>query len=359
MSTRKRATRISADLAGCPSGIGVPICAGSPARYSFLVNRLLSLVAAGSLAVGCYGQIARHSGSTSQVGTFRSKILLEDGTPLPHEPLVMVMPNGQSGCRIHQIFGNGTLMYSAWSYQPEIPTDACTVEIRLEGIRTKRATLHEGAVISLKRLGDGEGVAVPASSLQAPKPAVKAYGKGVDALRQGKWAEAEKQFQQAVSAYPEYAQAYSDLGEVLERQSKAGEAIAAYEKALALSPRYLKPYAQLAHLALAQGRNQDAIEITQRAIKLNPIDMPSVYYYNALANYELRQYAPAEESAKQAVELDVDKQMPRASFLLGTILEHKGDTAAAVKAFEGYVDQSPKPGDADEVKARIARLKGN
>ena len=309
------------------------------------------------LGAWSYAQIARHGGSPTQVGQFRAKIVLEDGTPLPHDPLVMNIPGTTRGCKIHQIFGNGTVIYSAWTYDPTVTTDECTVEIRVEGLRTKRATLHDGAVIVLKRLGESEGVAVPASSLQAPKGAVKVYGKGVEALRQGKWAEAAESFQKAVELYPDYAQAYSDLGEALEKHSKAQEALAAYEKALALSPKYLKPYAQLARLAISQRRLQDAIDITQRAMKLNPLEFPSIYYYQALAKYELHDYGAAEESVKQAIELDTDKQMPRALYLLGLVLEQKGDRKAAVEAFEKYIAQSPKPGDAEDVKTRIARLK--
>ena len=114
----------------------------------------------------------------------------------------MVRPQMHNGCRINQVFGNGTVMYSAWSNQPELPSDECTVEIRLEGLRTKVVTLRDGAVVSLKRLGESEGVVNPASSLNAPKPAAKAYSKGVEALRHGKWDEAQKQLEQAIKSIP-------------------------------------------------------------------------------------------------------------------------------------------------------------
>lgn len=305
-----------------------------------------------SLGLVCFGQLGK-----SQIGTFHAKIVLEDGTELPRTPIIMIHPQMHGGCKINQVFGNGTLMYSAWSDQPDVTSDECTVEIRLEGLRTKIATLRDGSVVTLKRVGLSEGVVSPVSSLNAPKPAAKAYSKGVEALRHGKWDEAQKDFEQSIKLYPEYAQAYSDLGEVLEKQQKPVEAQAAFQKALELSPTYLKPYAQLARLAISQNRLQDALQITDRALKLNPVEFPSIYYYQALAHYQMHQLQPAEDSLKQAIQLDVDHQMPKAYYMMGLVLEQKGDKPGAIHAFESYVEQSPKPNDADAVKDRIARMK--
>jgi len=313
----------------------------------------LKLCLAGAFTAAlCFAQ------ARGQIGQFSAKIALEDGTNLPRQPLVSVRPGMSTACKVRQIFGNGTVIYSAWALDDELrTTDACAVEIRLDGYRTKQATLHDGETVVLKRQGDSEGVATPASSVSAPKGAAKAYGKGVEALRKGNFAEAEQSFQSAISQYPDYAQAYSDLGEALEKQKKMPEAQAAFEKAVALSPKYLKPYAQLARLAISQQRFQDAVEITGRAVKLGALEFPSVYYYRALAYRQLRQLPEAEDSVKQAIELDTDQQMPKSLFLLGLIMEEKGQRDAAIQAYDKYVHLSPKPPDADDVTARITRLK--
>ena len=292
-----------------------------------------------------------------QVSQFQARIAVEDGTPLPHEPMVFVRNGMTIGCKVQQIFGNGTVIYTAWAFESNKTSDECPVQIRLDGFRTLTTTLHDNATVTLKRLGENEGVVTPASSISAPKNAAKAYAKGAEALRKGNFAEAEKQFQSAVSEYPEYAQAYSDLGEALEKQKKFPEAQAAYDKALALSPKYLKPYAQLARLELARNGVDRALEITDRAVKLSPIDMPSIYYYRALALRQKGQLPEAEAAIKQAIEGDADRQLPRASYLLGLILEAKGDHKGAAEAFEFYSKWTPKPADAEEAAARAAKLK--
>ena len=304
----------------------------------------LKLWLAAALSTGaCFAQ--SHIDLKGQSGQFQAKIALEDGSPPAHDPLVTVRPNMTTGCNIRQIFGNGTVMYSAWSFDGAAATDQCAVTIRLD------------AVIALKRLSDTDGVIIPPSSATAPKPAAKAYAKGADALHKGKWAEAQQSLEKAVELYPEYAQAFSDMGEALEKQQKVAEARTAYEKALALSPRYLKPYAQLARVAISQIKNAEALEMTDRAIKLGALEFPAIYYYRALACRQLRRLPQAEENATHAIELDAEHQLPRAPFLLGVILEEKGDRAGAVKAYEQYVKQTPAPGDAHEVTAGVERLK--
>jgi tetratricopeptide (TPR) repeat protein len=292
-----------------------------------------------------------------RTSSWRATIVLEDGTSLAHFPLITVIPGQFGGCRIHEKFGNGTVLYTAWTDDSTTTTDECSVEIRLEGYRTKRATLRDGAVVVLKRTGESEGSMVSASSLNIPPAARKEYEQGVRALNGGAWADARQHLEQAVAIYPDYAQAYSDLGEAWERQADAPQAKASYEKALAISPKYLKPYAQLAKLAIDESRFDDAVAITEQAMRMNPVDFPSIYYYNAQAHFERREFDVAEQSARRAVELDTDRQVPRSLYLLGLILEQKGDRKGAIDQWRTYVGLSPKPADAAEVKRRISVLR--
>ncbi len=261
------------------------------------------------------------------------------------------------GCRILDRFGNGTVLYSAWTDDAITTTDECTVDIRCDGYRTRRVTLRDGAVIVLKRVGESEGSMIDASSASVPPEAKARYQQGVRAMRAANWEDARKHFEEALSVYPQYAQALSDLGDVLEHQSNGSGAKAAYEKALAISPKYLKPYAQLAKLAIAESRYTDAVTITERAMRLNPVEFPSIYLSNAQAHFELHELDAAEQSARRAVELDTDHQVPRSLYLLGVILEQKGDRKGAIEQWRAYVAVSPKPSDAAEVKRRIDALR--
>jgi tetratricopeptide (TPR) repeat protein len=262
-------------------------------------------------------------------------------------------------CFISNIFGNGTVVYVPnWRSRPydTATADECPVTIRLAGYRRADVTLRDGAVIVLKRLGDREGSTISMTALRAPEEARKAYGKGVAAMSRKNWAGAQKEFERAVAIYPGYAAAWSDLGEVLREQSKPNEARAACERALQADPKYIKPYMQLTRLALAEGSMQDAIRTAERAMELNPVEFPGIYFYHAVANYNLKRLDVAEKSARRAIELDASHEVPRAEHLLGSLLADKGDWRAAIEHLSKYLEIAPKATDAAEVKKRIAEL---
>src|SRR5665213_363206 len=157
--------------------------------------------------------------------SYHATIVTEDGSPLPTSPQIIPSLSDRlvQECVIVNTFGNGSVQYLV-NYRSRIydpaTADACTVTIRLKGYRAAEVTLRNDATIVLKRVGLHEGSTVSASALNAPEPARKAYGKGVNAMTDEKWPAAQKNFEKAVEIDPDYAPAWSDLGEVLRKQSK-------------------------------------------------------------------------------------------------------------------------------------------
>ncbi len=218
------------------------------------------------------------------------------------------------------------------------------------------ATLRNDATIVLKRVGLHEGSTVSATALNAPEPARKAYGKGENAITEEKYAAAQKNFEKAVEIDPDYAEAWSGLGEALQKQSKPTEARTALEKAVQVDPKYIKPYIQLTMLDLQEKRPEDAVAISGRAVAMNPLEFPELYFYNAVANYNLKHFDVAETSALRATELDTGHEVPRSELLLGTIYIAKGDRSGALQHLRKYLEIVPKAPDADQVKKTIAAL---
>jgi tetratricopeptide (TPR) repeat protein len=292
---------------------------------------------------------------------YKAKIVTEDGTPLPATP--QIIPDFSqrlvANCRILTMFGDGTIEYIVdWRSRPYDPAtaDVCSVTIQLKGYRPMQATFRHNGVVVLKRLGDSEGSQVSMTALKAPEAAQKAFGKGVVAMTDRKWPVAQKNFERAVEIYPQYAAAWSDLGEVLKEQSNPKEARASWEHAVDADPKYIKPYLQLARLALEERRMDDAASIAERAIALNPIEYPAIFFYDAAANYNLKRFDVSEKSVRRAIDLDGNHELPRAEFLLGTVLAAKGDRSGALEHLRKYLKLSPKAPDADEVNRIIAKI---
>ena len=293
--------------------------------------------------------------------TYHARIVTEDGSPLPNSP--QIIPNLSdrllSECAIVTIFGDGNVQYlvnyRSRAYDPST-ADACSVTIRLKGYQTVQVTLRNDVTIVLKHTGLHEGSTVSASALNVPEAAKKAFGKGENAFNDEKWAVAQKNFEKAVEIDPDYAQAWSHLGEVLQKQSKPKEARAAWEKAVAADPKYVRPYIQLAMLDLAEKSPEDAAAIAGKAMAMNPLEFPELYFYNAVANYTLKRLDVAEMSARRATELDARHEIPRAELLLGTVLIAKGDRAGGVQHLKKYLALAPKAQDAEQIKKAIAQL---
>jgi tetratricopeptide (TPR) repeat protein len=299
--------------------------------------------------------------ATASAETFHATIVTEDGSPLPTSPQIIpsLSQSLVAECAIVNIFGNGSVQYMVnYRSRPYDPAtyDVCSVTIRLKGYRPMEATLRNDATVVLKRIGLHEGSTVSASALNAPEPAKKAYGKGVAAMNDEKWAAAQKNFEKAVEIDPDYASAWSDLGQVLKQQAKPTDARAAWEKAVQADPKYIKPYIQLTMLDLEEKRPEDAITIGGRAVAMNPLEFPELYFYYAVANYNQKHLDVAETNARRATELDSAHEIPRAELLLGSVLIAKGDRSGALQHFRKYLEIVPKAQDADQVKRAIAQL---
>ncbi len=309
----------------------------------------------------------------AQVPHFRAKVTLEDGSAPPADMRVIadsaqrLVPD----CIIFNVFGNGAIEYAvnvaARTSQSDrmarmegalTSSDTCAVRITVKGYRQTDAVLHKDAVIVLKRIGENEGSSVSITEAEAPADARKAYQKGDAALAKSKWAEAQKDFQRALDLYPDYVPALAGLGEAMINQQNPRDALPTLQKALKADPKYLRTYQELGRLYIGEGQNVDALEITNRGIVLNPVEFPGIYFYNAVANYNMHRFAEAEKSVRRALELDATHQIPMAEHLFASVLAAKGDRKGAVEALEAYLKESPNATDGPEVKRQIAELQG-
>jgi tetratricopeptide (TPR) repeat protein len=160
-----------------------------------------------------------------------------------------------------------------------------------------------------------------------------------------------------VAAAPKAAQAWHGLGVVDERLNKPAEARAAYEHAIAADPKLLSPYVTLTRLCLKTKDWDAAAKTAEAMIKLDTKHLyPEIYLHQAVARYELKDLNGAEQSAREALRLDPKHMQPRAEYVLGRILEAKGDIGGAKEHMAKYLELEPAPPDVDLVRAHIDNL---
>src|SRR2546426_1872659 len=214
----------------------------------------------------------------------------------------------------------------------------------------------EIGIIHLQRLANVEGYTFSITTALAPKDARRAYEKGLDGMKKKKWADAERDLSKSVQMYPKYAVAWYELGRTYQQQKKLDEANHAHLEAIKIDSKFVSPYGELATMAAVQQKWDDVDQYTSQMLKLNPYVFPEIYFYSAIANYNLQKLDLAERLTKEAAKEDAQHRIPRINHLLGAILADKHDYKGAAESLQIYLKYSPNAKDADAVKQQLAEI---
>jgi len=322
------------------------------------------------------------------------KVVVEDGTPLTEAAGIQTICHGQRRTETHTDshggfsfqFGGQTPAMTADSISDADNTGAaadpdgrggaaqgrspqrdfrdCELQAVLAGFRSdsielsSRLASMEGIEVGrivLHRLGAVQGFTVSATSASAPPKAKKAYEKGLNEAKKGKWLQAEEQFHAAVQIYPSYAVAWLELGRVQLRSGNAAAGQQSFQRSLDADSKFVSPYEELALMAARQKDWNHALEITDKLIALNNL-LPQAWFLNAAANYNLQKLDEAEKSAREGLKLDPDHRIPRMEFLLATILVDKRDFSQAGDHFRSYLELSPNADDAEAARKKLTEI---
>ena len=156
---------------------------------------------------------------------------------------------------------------------------------------------------------------------------------GVAYMNQGKSADAQKYFEQAIAADPDFAQAKMNLGISLLAQQKLDQARTALEQAAVLLPN--DPYASY-NLGLADKDSNEpekAIAAFQHVEKIAP-DEPDAFYFEGFLLSQLQKYDEAIGAFQKA--LAIAPYHASAQFGLARAYQRKGETDAAREGMKHF-----------------------
>lgn len=195
---------------------------------------------------------------------------------------------------------------------------------------------------------------IHASADKMPGRAKGPFEKAMKAIDMHQPDEARRQLEAAVAAAPKFAEGWHALGVVDDRSGKTAEARDAYMHAIEADPKLLPPYVTLARLCIITKDWQCAAQNADSLIKLDPKHTyAEIYLHRAVAQYELKDLAGAEESAQEFIRLDPKHTKPRAEYVIGRILEAKGDSAGAREHISKYLELQPGAPDAELVQGHL------
>ncbi len=220
------------------------------------------------------------------------------------------------------------------------------------------ATQVEVGTIVLSKTGGPEGPTVSVNTMTVPKEAHEAFEKGRKAGTEKKFDEAVTELNKAVTVYPQYAAAWSLLGEIHRLQNQFEPARVEYGKALAADPKFVSPYFGLAAMAVVENKWTEAAQLTDQLIQLNSVAYPMAYFFNAAANLNLGKLDAAELSARKFQQMDKAHTRPDIALLLANILKGKHQYAEAAQLYRDYLAVKPDAPNAEALKKEAQQLDG-
>jgi hypothetical protein len=240
--------------------------------------------------------------------------------------------------------------------------------INLVDLSGSLSSVDVGQIV-VRRRGKVEGATISASAYKAPKDAISAYEKGVEAQRKGKAVVARQYFEKAVAIYPAYTNAWFELGTVLRNAKQKDAAQAAFLKATASDSRFLPPYLALSSMAFEAENWKDVVGYTNHILDLDPLhhepgyvlDLDSSNYveasfYNAVANFKLDKLADAEKSALKTTHTDMLTRYPQAHLLLAEIFARQKNYDGAIIEVRTYLELVPHAKNSAAVREELANL---
>jgi Tetratricopeptide repeat len=242
--------------------------------------------------------------------------------------------------------------------------------ISLVDLDTFGGSIDVGSIV-VQRAAKIEGMTLSAIPYKAPKDARRAYEKGLQAEKNRKLADARKYFEAAVEIYPSFANAWFQLGTVLQEESQNDAARTAYTQATAVDTKFLPPYLSLALMAYEAENWTEVLRLTGHILDLDPLNQVAVtgyildldplnyaeaYFFNSVANYKLNKIEDAERSALKAEHLDLRTHFPQLHLLLAEIFTRKNNYATAISEIQTYLELVPHAKDADLAREQLAKL---
>ncbi len=298
----------------------------------------------------------------------------EDSAPLPPEMRISVDCHHGDFFDGGLVSQSGTFRFSMTPHPLAITgANICAIEAKAFGYESSiarfpvRSTsgIVDIGVLTVQRNASGEAQdqnrprsaqTVSATSLKAPLDAVKLFERGSHSQQQGKFASAAKDFESAVKIYPEYAEAWLNLGRARESLNSLEAAHDAFLRAATLDPQMAGPPAELGLLAARQNDLASAVKYLDESLRLDPTGSYQACYSDAIVNLMLKRYEVAERSARSALRFGDAGPQARANYVLGMALLARGNNAEAKQHLARYLELAPKASERDSIEKELARI---
>lgn len=260
-----------------------------------------------------------------------------------------------------------------WVWKQELDplaSRACFIRATLQGFSSTRFDMSKidlstythsdilrvpTLVLSPKDSGDLTVIYFPDES-QVPGKASKAWKAGVASLKAEQTSQAIQHFQEALAAAPKFADGWNLLGAVYERERQFDKAKDALQHAIDVNPKLLSSYMRMARVCDETSDWDGAARAADTLLKADKHFYPEIYLHQGIARLGLKDLAGAEESVNALIGMDTAHHFPRAEYVLGRILQAKGDVNGAKEHIGQYLKMDPGVADSSQIQVLMDYL---
>ena len=210
-------------------------------------------------------------------------------------------------------------------------------------LQSKRSSLPKAEVVN-------------ARLANIPKDALKHYDKGLELFRTGKTDLALIEFESAVFAYPQFAEAFVEIGKINIQTGKLEPAISAFQSAVKLDSKSFEGKLGYGICLWEKRELKDAETNLKESAVLNS-QSAAPHYYLGMVLIQTKKVDEAQKELESAEKLKGEKDLPLVHKYLGGIYWSKRQYGQAVTELEKYLKSAPNANDADKIRQTIADLR--
>jgi Tfp pilus assembly protein PilF len=231
-------------------------------------------------------------------------------------------------------------------------------EVTAENLSPGRGDKMVNLVLHRKNTDAGKtspGKAIAASRLKIPKKAQKALDRGNAALASGDLNKARSSFEAAIAIYPQFDQAYNNLGVVLMEEGDRHAGEAAFEKAVEINPHFARALSNLANISLENKQFDKGLALIRRSLATEPLN-PSGLMHGIELAYFAGNYQEAISYTRTLHSLRHDG-MGLAHFLCAKSLEKENQLDQALAEYQLFMQEAPRDPNVPRAQMAVASIR--
>ena len=189
---------------------------------------------------------------------------------------------------------------------------------------------------------------------QVPKDARNAFRDGLKEWEKKNYQQAAANFEKATALYPQYDEAFNDLGMMYAHLDQPDKSRAAFETAVKLNDKNASADRNLAGLLLRDHNYQAAGDLARKSLAVDP-NNAFAWTVAAISDFQTGNPDLAIRACKRAHE-SPHEGYALCHYVAGQAYERQHDSAAAKLEYDTYFQETPNGPEAPQVKKSLARV---